>query len=62
MISALGATRFSAKAFPSKGFGTSVLERTVAPHPLSFQELPFVSECRLYNKRLTPEFLNYSDV
>ena len=31
----------------------------MAPHPLSFQELPYDPEYRLYNKRLTPETLNH---
>ena len=55
----LESTRFGVKAFPSKGSRSSVLERSMAPHPLSFQELPYDPEYRLYNKRLTPEILNH---
>ena len=55
----LESTRFGVKAFPSKGSRSSVLERSMAPHPLSFQELPYDPEYRLYNKRLTPEMLNH---
>ena len=52
-------THFAVKAIHSKGTRSSVLERTMAPHPLSFQELPYDPEYRLYNKRLTPEILNH---
>ena len=51
-------TRFAVKAFPSKGSRPRELTRTMAPHPLSFQELPYDPEYVLYNKRLTPEYLN----
>jgi aminomethyltransferase len=59
MSSELKSTHFAVKAIPSKGTRSSVLERTMAPHPLSFQELPYDPEYRLYNKRLTPEILNH---
>ena len=51
-------TRFAVKAFPAKGSRPRELTRTMAPHPLSFQELPFDPEYTLYNNRLTPEYLN----
>lgn len=51
-------TRFAVKAFPAKGSRPRELTRTMAPHPLSYQELPFDPEYTLYNKRLTPELLN----
>jgi aminomethyltransferase len=59
MKNQLETTRFGVKAFPSKGSRSSVLERNMAPHPLSFQELPYDPEYRLYNRRLTPERLNH---
>ena len=52
-------TRFAVKAFSSKEVRPRELERTMAPHPLSFQELPYDPEYGVYNKRLTPERLNH---
>ena len=51
-------TRFAVKAFPAQGSRPRELVRTMAVHPLSFQELPYDPEYGLYNKRLTPEYLN----
>jgi len=59
MNSRLQYTRFAAKAFPSRGDRPRELMRTMAAHPLSFQELPYDPEYTLYNKRLTPESLNH---
>ena len=50
----LNHTRFAVKAFPAKGSRPRELSRTMAPHPLSYQELPFDPEYTLYNNRLTP--------
>ena len=33
--------RFAIKAFPIAGTRPRELDRTMAPHPLSYQELPF---------------------
>ena len=54
----LNHTRFAVKAFPAKGSRPRELTRTMAPHPLSYQELPFDPEYTLYNNRLTPEYLS----
>ncbi len=51
-------TRFAVKAFSATGKRPRELDRTMAPHPLSFQELPFDPEYTLYNSRLTPQSLN----
>lgn len=59
MNSKLQYTRFVVKAFSSRGDRPRELTRTMAPHPLSFQELPYDPEYTLYNKRLTPESLNH---
>ena len=59
MNSKLQYTSFVVKAFPSRGDRPRELTRTMAPHPLSFQELPYDPEYTLYNKRLTPESLNH---
>lgn len=54
----LNHTRFAVKAFPIQGGRPRELTRTMAPHPLSYQELPFDPEYTLYNNRLTPEYLS----
>ena len=51
-------TRFAVKAFSTKETRPSELDRTMAVHPLSYQELPYDPEYTLYNKRLTPQSLN----
>lgn len=53
--------RFAVKALPGKSARPRELELlgTMAPHPLSYQELLYDPEYRLYNKRLTPEYLNH---
>ena len=54
--------RFVIKALPNNGARPRELARTMAPHPLSYQEFPYDPEYTLYNNRLTPEFLsNASD-
>ena len=53
-------TRFAVKAFDSLGERPRELTRTMAPHPLSYMELPFDPEYTLYNGRLTPELLNHT--
>ncbi len=50
--------RFAVKALPTSR-RRSELSRTLAPHPLSYQELPYDPEYAVYNRRLTPERLNH---
>ena len=50
----LSQTRFAVKAFSALGERPRELTRTMAPHPLSWMELPFDPEYTLYNGRLTP--------
>jgi aminomethyltransferase len=45
---------------PNVGARPRELARTMAPHPLSYQELPYDPEYTLYNNRLTPESLNHA--
>ena len=59
MNSDLSSLRFVAKAIPNKGARPRELSHTMAPHPLSYQELPYDPEYTLYNNRLTPESLNH---
>ncbi|NBT33627.1 MAG: aminomethyl transferase family protein, partial [Rhodobacteraceae bacterium] len=47
--------RFSVKPFPVEGNRPVELARTMAVHPLTYQELPFEPEYSLYAGRLTPE-------
>jgi aminomethyltransferase len=54
----LATVRFVAKAVPNKGARPRELSRTMPPHPLSYQELPYDPEYGLYNNRLTPEALS----
>ncbi len=54
----LNAVRFVAKAVPTGSARPRELARTMAPHPLSYMELPYEPEYGVYNKRLTPEALN----
>ena len=56
----LSQTRFAVKAFSALGERPRELTRTMAPHPLSWMELPFDPEYTLYNGRLTPEVLNHT--
>ncbi len=46
--------RFAVKATPDDGARPNELLRTMAPHPLVYQELPHEPEYTLYNNRLTP--------
>ena len=50
--------RFSVKPLPSVGPRPVELARSLAVHPLTYQELPFDPEYSIYAGRLTPEFLN----
>ena len=45
--------RFAVKALPAAGARPNELTRTMAPHPLVYQELPYDPEYLLYNHRLT---------
>ena len=56
----LASKRFVAKALPNRGARPRELARTLAPHPLSYMELPFDPEYTLYNGRLTPESLSHA--
>lgn len=47
--------RFSVKPFPVEGTRPVELARTMAVHPLTYQELPYEPEYSLYAGRLTPE-------
>ncbi|MGH1482340.1 MAG: aminomethyltransferase family protein [Geminicoccales bacterium] len=49
--------RFSVKPLRSEGARPVELARTMAVHPLTYQELPFDPEYSLYAGRLTPETL-----
>ena len=53
--------RFVAKAMPSEGKRPSEFLRTMAPHPLSYMELPYDPEYALYNGRMTPDHLNHAN-
>lgn len=57
MHEALRNLRFSVKPLPSEGPRPVELARTMAVHPLTYQELPFDPEYSLYAGRLTPEKL-----
>ena len=52
--------RFVAKALSTEGVPPSEFARTMAPHPLMYQELPHDPEYQLYNNRLTP--VRFADV
>lgn len=54
----LSTFRFVGKAVPSQGNRPRELLRTMAPHPLAYQEVPYDPEYTIYNHRLTPEYLN----
>lgn len=56
----LASKRFVAKALQNRGARPRELARTLAPHPLSYMELPFDPEYTLYNGRLTPESLSHA--
>lgn len=58
MNSDLSAVRFVGKAIPNQGTRPRELLRTMSPHPLSYQELPYDPEYTIYNQRLTPEYLS----
>ena len=44
--------RFIVTAWPAKGARPNELARTMAPHPLIHQELPYSPEYTIYNRRL----------
>jgi glycine cleavage system aminomethyltransferase T len=44
--------RFVVNALPSEGARPNELARTMAPHPLIYQELPYSPEYTIYNRRL----------
>ncbi len=50
--------RFAVKALPAEQAPPRELSRSMSPHPLMYQELPYDPEYSLYNDRLTPEKLN----
>ncbi|WP_419554858.1 aminomethyltransferase family protein [Candidatus Poriferisodalis sp.] len=52
--------RFVVKALSTEGVAPSEFARTMAPHPLMYQELPHDPEYQLYNDRLTP--VRFADV
>ena len=58
LSSEITSKRFAAKALPNRGARPRESSRTMAPHPLSYQELPYDPEYGVYNHRLTPESLN----
>ena len=47
------ALRFVVMALPANGARPNELARTMAPHPLIHQELPYSPEYSIYNRRLT---------
>ena len=53
--------RFVAKAMPNENARPREMSRTMAPHPLSYMELPYDPEYTLYNSRLTPEYLSHAN-
>lgn len=55
MHPALKKLRFSVKPSPIEGTRPVELARTMAVHPLTYQELPYEPEYSLYSGRLTPE-------
>lgn len=55
MHPALKKLRFSVKPSPIEGTRPVELARTMAVHPLTYQELPYAPEYSLYSGRLTPE-------
>ncbi len=55
MHPALKKLRFSVKPLPVEGNRPVELARTMAVHPLTYQELPYDPEYSLYAGRLTPE-------
>lgn len=50
--------KFVGKAVSAPGARPSEFTRTMAPHPLCYQELPYDPQYMLYNHRLTPEVLS----
>ena len=55
MHASLKKLRFSVKPIPVEGDRPVELARTMAVHPLTYQELPYDPEYSLYAGRLTPE-------
>ncbi len=51
------AVRFAVRALPWAGERPNELNRTMAAHPLMYQELPYEPEYTIYNRRLTPASL-----
>ena len=58
MHDSLKKLRFSVKPLSSEGSQPVELARTMAVHPLTYQELPYDPEYSLYAGRLTPEKLS----
>ena len=58
MITGPSEVRFAVKALPAAGTLPNELTRTMAPHPLVYQELPYDPEYLLYNHRLTAMHLS----
>ena len=58
MITGPDEVRFAVKALPAAGARPNELTRTMAPHPLVYQELPYDPEYLLYNHRLTAMHLS----
>lgn len=50
--------RFVVHPLPATGVRPNELSRTMIPHPLMYQELPYNPEYTLYNGRLTPAYLD----
>ena len=57
MSKSLNKLRFSVKPIPSEEERPLELARTIAVHPLTYQELPYDPEYSIYAGRLTPEKL-----
>ena len=53
MITGSNEVRFAVKALPAAGTRPNETTRTMAPHPLVYQELPYDPEYLLCNHRLT---------
>jgi glycine cleavage system aminomethyltransferase T len=52
--------RFAVHPHPGAGLRPNELTRTMSPHPLMYQEMPYNPEYTIYNGRLTPAFLDHA--
>ncbi len=52
--------RFVVHPLPAAGVRPNELARTMIPHPLMYQELPYNPEYTIYNGRLTPAYLDHA--